>query len=402
MRIVVEEAKWRPIEEADVELVERKGVGHPDYIADAIAEEVSRELSKYYLEKYGHILHHNVDKVLVVGGQAEPRFGGGEVTQPIYILISGRVTTDVVTKEGVERIPFGAIILRAAKRWLRSNFRYLDVEEHVIIDYRVGRGSVDLVSLFEAGEKVPLANDTSVGVGFAPLSTLERLVYETERMLNSSSFKKRVPESGEDVKVMGLRRGNKIILTVANAIISRLVPDKDHYMSVKEQIRDAVLDLAARVAGNYEVEVHVNTADMPERGIFYLTVTGTSAEAGDDGATGRGNRVNGLITPMRPMSMEAAAGKNPVSHVGKIYNVMANIAAKRIYEEVKGVREVYVELLSQIGKPITEPLVANVKIIPEERLTNDMTRDAEAIVKEVLQSYKEITSKILKGEVQLF
>jgi len=402
MRIVVEEAKWRPIEEADVELVERKGVGHPDYIADAIAEEVSRELSKYYLEKYGHILHHNVDKVLVVGGQAEPRFGGGEVTQPIYILISGRVTTDVVTKEGVERIPFGAIILRAAKRWLRSNFRYLDVEEHVIIDYRVGRGSVDLVSLFEAGEKVPLANDTSVGVGFAPLSTLERLVYETERMLNSSSFKKRVPESGEDVKVMGLRRGNKIILTVANAIISRLVPDKDHYMSVKEQIRDAVLDLAARIAGNYEVEVHVNTADMPERGIFYLTVTGTSAEAGDDGATGRGNRVNGLITPMRPMSMEAAAGKNPVSHVGKIYNVMANIAAKRIYEEVKGVREVYVELLSQIGKPITEPLVANVKIIPEERLTNDMTRDAEAIVKEVLQSYKEITSKILKGEVQLF
>ncbi len=402
MRIVVEEAKWRPISELDVELVERKGVGHPDYIADAIAEEVSRELSKFYLERYGHILHHNVDKVLVVGGQAEPKFGGGSVTQPIYILISGRVTTEILTEDGIERIPVGALILRAAKRWLRSNFRFLDVEEHVIIDYRVGRGSVDLVSVFEAGKKVPLANDTSVGVGYAPLSTLEKLVYETERLLNSKDFKSKVPESGEDVKVMGLRQGKKIVLTVANAIISRLVRDKDHYLSVKERIREAVLDLASRIANDYDVDVQVNTADMPDRNVFYLTVTGTSAEAGDDGATGRGNRVNGLITPMRPMSMEAAAGKNPVSHVGKVYNVMALIAAQRIYQEVKGVMEVYVELLSQIGRPITEPLIANVKIVPEGKLTSDMIGEAQAIVKDVLNSYRDITQKIIEGKIQVF
>ncbi|AEM38023.1 Methionine adenosyltransferase [Pyrolobus fumarii 1A] len=402
MRIVVEEVHWQPVEELSVELVERKGVGHPDYIADAIAEAVSRELSKFYLERYGYILHHNVDKVLVVGGQAEPRFGGGEVTQPIYILVSGRVTTEVVREDGVERIPVGSIILRAAREWIRNSFRFLDPNEHVIIDYRVGRGSVDLVSVYEAGKKVPLANDTSVGVGYAPLSTLERLVYETERMLNSREFKEKVPESGEDVKVMGLRQGKKIVLTVANAMISRLVKDKDHYASVKEEIKNAVEDLAAKLAPNYDVEVHVNTADMPERNIFYITVTGTSAEAGDDGATGRGNRVNGLITPMRPMSMEAAAGKNPVSHVGKIYNVMARIAAEKIHREVKGVREVYVQLLSQIGKPITEPLVANVKILPEERLTSDMIREAEAIVGEVMGSYREITERIVRGEIELF
>ncbi len=402
MRVNVEEVRFQPVEELSVELVERKGVGHPDYIADAIAEAVSRELSRYYLEHYGYILHHNVDKVLVVGGQAEPRFGGGEVTQPIYILVSGRVTTEVYREGGVERIPVGAIILRAARQWLRNSFRYLDPDEHVIIDYRVGRGSIDLVSVYELGKKVPLANDTSVGVGYAPLSTLENLVYQAERLLNSPEFKSKVRESGEDVKVMGLRRGKKIVLTVANAIISRLVPDRDHYMAVKEQIREAVLDLAAKLAPNYDVEVHVNTADVPERNVFYLTVTGTSAEAGDDGATGRGNRVNGLITPMRPMSMEAAAGKNPVSHVGKIYNVMAKIAAERIHREVNGVREVYVQLLSQIGKPITEPLVADVKILPEERLTSNMVEEARGIVEEVLNSYREITEKIVKGEIPLF
>ncbi len=398
----VEGVEWRPVDELEVELVERKGVGHPDYIADAIAEAVSRELSKYYLENYGHILHHNVDKVLVVGGQARPRFGGGEVLQPIYIIISGRVTTEVRREDGVDVVPVGPIILKAAKEWLRSNIRHLDVEQHVVIDYKVGRGSVDLVSVYELGREVPLANDTSVGVGYAPLSTLERLVYETERLLNSRDFKSRVPASGEDVKVMGVRRGKRIVLTIANAIVSRYVRDRDEYLSVKEEIRRAVEGLVLRIAPEYDVEIHVNTADVPDKGIFYLTVTGTSAEAGDDGATGRGNRVNGLITPMRPMSMEAAAGKNPVSHVGKIYNVMARIAAERIYREVKGVKEVYVYLLSQIGKPITKPLVADVKIIPEERLTDDMRNEAARIVEEVLSNYKSITRDIVEGKVQLF
>ena len=66
---------------------------------------------------------------------------------------------------------------------------------------------------------------------------------------------------------------------------------------------------------------------------MYLTLLGTSAEQGDSGQVGRGNRVCGLISLNRPMSVEAAAGKNPVSHVGKIYNVLAHELAMRIYAE---------------------------------------------------------------------
>lgn len=402
--IIVEPYPYPSVEELEVELVERKGLGHPDYISDAAAEAASRAISLYYIKHYGRILHHNLDKVLLVGGQAAPRFGGGEVLHPIYIIVSGRATTEVRTHDGVEHIPIGSIIVKAVRDWIRENFRFLDPDAHVIVDYKIGKGSADLVGLFESAERVPRANDTSFGSGFAPLSILERLVLESERLLNSRDFKRRHPEVGEDIKVMGLRKGKTIELTIAASVISSLVHDIDEYLSVKDTVREAVLDLASKIAPDYDVNVYVNTGDIPEKNIVYLTVTGTSAEHGDDGATGRGNRANGLITPLRPMSLEATAGKNPVSHVGKIYNVAASLIAQKIYNEVKGIREVYVKLLSQIGRPIDDPLVADVKVNLENgaTLTADMKREIEAIIDESLANITSLTDAIIKGEVMLF
>ncbi len=401
-RIVVEEYPYPTVDELQVELVERKGLGHPDSISDAAAEAVSRELSRYYLERFGRILHHNVDKVLLVGGQASPRLGGGEVTQPIYLLVSGRVTTDVRTEAGWEQVPVGPVILRAVKGWIRENFRYLDPDEHVIVDYRIGKGSADLVGIFEEKARTPRANDTSIGSGYAPLSTLERLVLESERLLNSRDVKAKIPAIGEDVKVMGIRDGSRIDLTIAMAVIDRHVSTVDEYVAVKEEARELVLDLASRIAPDYDVNVYINTGDIVEKGILYLTVTGTSSEHGDDGMTGRGNRVNGLITPLRPMSMEAAAGKNPVNHVGKIYNVAAHDMARQIYEQVKGIREVYVKLVSQIGRPIDDPLIADVKVKVDGRLTSDMKEEIRGIVDERLARITEYTDLFVKGEVTVF
>ncbi|MEM0026755.1 MAG: methionine adenosyltransferase [Ignisphaera sp.] len=403
INVEVSEHRWIGIENLNVEIVERKGVGHPDYVADSVGEAVSRELSKYYLKRFGLVLHHNVDKVLVVGGQAHPVFGGGEVLQPIYIIVSGRATTYVKTKDGLEFIPVGTIVMRAARNWIKENFRFLDPEDHVIVDYKIGQGSADLVGLFEYGlKKVPLANDTSFGVGYAPLSTLERIVYDVERFLNSQNLKNVLPVVGEDVKVMGLRINKKITLTIAVAMISRFVRDKEEYLALKEEIKEKVLDYLAKKVHGYDIEVFINAADKPEEGILYLTVTGTSAEHGDDGATGRGNRVNGLITPMRPMSLEATAGKNPISHVGKIYNVASTIIANKIYEEVKGVREVYVSMLSQIGRPINDPLIVDIKIFPEDKLTVNMTSEVKGIVNEVLENIEKISNYIIENKIGLF
>jgi S-adenosylmethionine synthetase len=402
--IYVSEYIWQGVENLNVEIVERKGLGHPDYIADGVAEAVSRGLCSYYLSHYNTILHHNVDKVLVVGGQANPRFGGGEVLHPIRIIVSGRATSYVKTESGLEFIPIGTIVLKSVNEWIKSNFRYLDPQEHLIVDYKIGQGSVDLVKIFELGlKKIPLANDTSFGISYAPLSTLENVVLSTEHLLNSPEIKKRIPALGEDVKVMGLRIGKKIILTVAVAMISRWVRDRDEYLNIKEETKNLILDHVLKSAPDYDVEIHINVGDKPDQGVFYLTVTGTSAEHGDDGATGRGNRVNGLITPMRPMSLEATAGKNPVSHVGKLFNVAANIIADRIYKEVQGIKEVYVGLLSQIGKPINEPLVVDIKIVPEKPpLTSNIINECKAIASEVLDNIPRLTLDIIENKVNLF
>ncbi len=80
--ITVEKINQTKTSAREVEIVERKGIGHPDSVADGIAEAVSRALSKYYIEHYGRILHHNTDQVEVVGGQAAPKFGGGMVLEP--------------------------------------------------------------------------------------------------------------------------------------------------------------------------------------------------------------------------------------------------------------------------------------------------------------------------------
>ncbi|MEM1541548.1 MAG: methionine adenosyltransferase [Ignisphaera sp.] len=401
--IYVYEYPWQGVENLTIEMVERKGLGHPDYIADGIAEAVSRELCKYYMKNYGTILHHNIDKVLVIGGQSNPRFGGGEVLHPIHIIVSGRATSYVKTASDLEFIPIGTIVLKAANEWIKSNFRYLDPREHVIIDYKIGQGSVDLVGIYELGiSKVPLANDTSFGIGYAPLSTLEEVVLSVEQLLNSSRIKKLMPALGEDVKVMGLRVGKKIKITIAVAMVSQQVKDKKEYMSIKEDAKNLVIDEISKIAQNYEVEVQINVGDKPEKNVFYLTVTGTSAEHGDDGATGRGNRVNGLITPMRPMSLEATAGKNPVSHVGKIYNVLARNIANEIYRQINDVTEVYVSLLSQIGQPIDNPLAVDIKLVPQKTLTSDMMNEAKAIANEALENIHKVTMDIVEGKVTLF
>src|SRR5512136_1654863 len=171
--IVIEHLAQQPVEEQSVEFVERKGLGHPDFIADSLSEEFSLALCREYMSRFGEILHHNVDKVLLVGGASSPKFGGGEVTSPIYIVMSGRAISEVTMDREKVEIPVGRLAVESAKGWLKKNIRYLDPENHVIVDHRVGKGSSDLVCNFNVERKNPCSNDTSFGVGYAPLDSLE-------------------------------------------------------------------------------------------------------------------------------------------------------------------------------------------------------------------------------------
>jgi S-adenosylmethionine synthetase len=396
--IVVEKVIRTPVEKQEIEIVERKGLGHPDSLADGIADAVSRALCNYYLEEFGTVLHHNTDQVEIVGGRADPKFGGGRILNPVYVLLSGRATTAV----GSELIPVNKIAIEAAKEHLRSTLRNLEVDNDVIIDSRIGQGSTDLVDVFRRKVQVPLANDTSFGVAFAPFSETECLVLQTENLMNSREFKEEFPESGEDIKVMGLRENNSIILTIADAMVASHIPDMDHYMSVKEDMKEEVRKMAERITER-DVEVQINAADDYERGSVYLTITGTSAEMGDDGSVGRGNRVNGLITPNRSMSMEAAAGKNPINHVGKIYNLLSNRIAEDIATAVGDIQEVYVKLLSQIGAPIDQPKAANVQLLMNNALDfKEVKGKCESIIDLHISEVTKISELFISGELTTF
>lgn len=386
--IVVKSLGRKPIKEQQVEIVERKGLGHPDSISDGIAEAVSRALCKEYLERFGAVLHHNVDKNLLTCGRSNPKFGGGEVLEPIQVILAGRAVDNV---DG-EPFPSEEVAIKAAKEYLHKVLPHLDVASNIEIDCKMGPGSVDLQHVFNR-EGAPKANDTSFGVGFAPFSELETVVLDVERFLNSAKYKKQMPALGPDVKVMGLRIEEHISVTIAGAFVSSLVPDLDHYLSLKEQVIDDVKKLVSREA-ELPFDVFLNTADDVKKKSVYLTVTGTSLEMGDEGEVGRGNRVNGLITPHRPMSLEAAAGKNPVTHVGKIYNLLSNIAASRIAKELED-EEVHVKLLSQIGQPIDRPLVAEVDMVAPNA-------DARKIMDEELADVTKIKDLIMDGKLTVF
>jgi len=390
--IVVIEATGRFIEDVPVEIVERKGIGHPDSLCDGIAERISVEYTRWCQENLGVLLHHNFDKVQLVAGEVEVGYGSGRMFKPIRIQIAGRGTP---TFQG-QKVPMDDIAIQAAKQHVRETMRYLDPDRHMVIDSYAGRGAEELQYVVD---KVT-ANDTSFGVSHWPRSGLEHAVYETAQYINY----KLIDEFpvGEDVKVMGLRRNGKLTLTVALPFIATHIGDAAEYQEIKRASEGAIQEYASQL-DHRQVTVMVNTADDIANDAVYLTLTGTSAEMGDDGEVGRGNRLNGLITPFRSASLEAPCGKNPISHVGKVYNVLALLAAQEIVEKVPAVQEVSVYLLSQIGAPLDQPLVATAMVRPKDgNLTTSIQADVQSVLDDRLANVGDIRDLILNREMMLF
>jgi S-adenosylmethionine synthetase len=389
MQLFIEKLNQKPVSKQKIEIVERKGIGHPDSLIDAICEASSRVLSQYYVDKRGFICHHNLDKGLIVAGTSNAVFGGGEIIEPPDVIVSGQATV-IQNIDDIKKL-----IYEEVDKYLDKSLRFADkLNPEIII--KVRPGSADLVGLFERfkGGETPLANDTSFGVGFAPMTELENNVYRIEQLLNSEKTKKKFPFLGEDIKVMGSRNDDQLNLTVAVAFVSQFVPSLEEYYNQKEKTKEFI---EKNIKTKRELKVHVNAADSKD--CIYLTVTGTSCECGDAGQVGRGNRANGLITPCRTMSLEAVAGKNPISHVGKIYNLKAQEIANKI-SNIFNVQEVQVQLLSEIGRPISDPFIG-IKYIPDGDFKEG---EVEQIVTESLsrEGFEDLTERILKGLVNIF
>jgi S-adenosylmethionine synthetase len=396
-QITIERRIPVPAARRRTEYVERKGIGHPDTMCDSMMEAASVALSSAYREACGRVLHHNLDKGLLVAGQSAPRPGGGKLLAPLRLILGDRATSEINGRP----IPVGEIAIAAAKTWLSSHLRFVDPERHVVYQNEILPGSPELVDIFARVETT--ANDTSAGVGYAPLTETERFVLSAERYLNSPALKQRFPEVGEDIKVMAVRRDRRLSLTVAVAFVDRFISDASSYFERKEAVRSDLLShLEPQLRELDTLEIAMNTLDSPDRGLagIYLTVLGTSADGADGGQVGRGNRVNGLISLHRPMSTEAAAGKNPVSHVGKIYNVLAHHMAEQICQRVAGIEEATVWLCSQIGQPLAEPWSVAVEIAPlPGAAAADLDSAVSDVIAEELRQLSSLIERLVQGSI---
>jgi S-adenosylmethionine synthetase len=354
------------------EVVERKGIGHPDTLADGISESISRDLCKHYLDEFGQILHHNVDKVLIIAGKSKPEFGGGSILIAPSVVVGGRATKP-------SNKSLDAIFYESVSSHFHNTLKNLTDYK---VEPRAEEGAPELRSLVGRG-----ANDTSIGVGFAPLDPVECLVLDLEKEVRA------VDGVGEDCKIMAVRIEDQLKIVVAAAMVSRYIGSMQDYLEAKARIKDAVVKIADTE------DVSVNAADSGSN--IFLTVSGTSIEMGDDGATGRGNRGNGLITPMRPMTMEAIAGKNPVSHVGKIYNVLAERMAKEI-AELEGIKEAHVTLVSKIGSPLDQPLLRGVRICGDLDLTSSREARIESIIDYWLERTDDLVEEFVQGKLTVY
>ncbi|MFP4554394.1 MAG: methionine adenosyltransferase [Actinomycetota bacterium] len=374
----------RPPYHPPVEIVERKGRGHPDTLCDQVAEWASRWLAESYLARTGRVQHHNVDKGLLVAGAVEVGFGGGRHLRPARLTIAGRAELQGWRIEREELL-----------RGMRSELARLLPDastDAFTVDLHVDSPSEQLAPLTAVSEqRVPLANDTSFAVVSLPRSPLENAVHALTEQLNGAELRRTVPV-GPDVKVMGSRQGNRVRITVAAAMLARRVTSTGEYRAAVEAVHDVASTIVDERFGS-TASVAVNHASSRSP---YLTLSGSSAEAGDDGQVGRGNRFGGLITPCRPMSMEACAGKNPVSHVGKTYHCVAHDIARRLLAEADAV-EATVGLLSRIGDSVTRPALVQVETA---RPTDQAL--VRAIVEESLADWAGIRDRLLTGSYELF
>jgi S-adenosylmethionine synthetase len=384
--------------ELEVEIVERKGLGHPDTLCDSIMEKVAQALARLYRERTGAIRHFNCDKALLAAGDAIPEWGGGAVVEPMRFIMGDRAT---MRWKG-ESLDVPGVAVEAARAWIRGNLRHVDPVAHVSYEVLMKPGSLELASGY--GEEV-VSNDTSAAVGYAPMTETERLVLEAERYANSAEFKASFPETGEDVKVMGVRSGRILEMTMAMPLLDRFLASERDYFERKERVRDAVLAHLRGQAGTLDdLSLAVNAADRPGSGLsgIYASVLGISAESADSGEVGRGNRGNGLISFSRPAGSEAIAGKNPIGHVGKIYGMLAFALADRLVASLEALEEATVWMCSQIGKPLDRPLRIFVTThLARGAALGDVEGAARAIVQEELANLPAFCRALAEGERQV-
>ncbi len=391
-----------PVWDSEFETIERKGIGHPDTIADILASKVSQEYSRYTITHCDKlVLHHQVDKLMIIGGKTKVYFGGGEFTEPIRIIVAGRATYNYKNLA----IPVENIVLNTIKAYFLKHFPMVNPEEDLVIENRLttypGPGTITtsagaIARMFNPrtakevrGYEKYVANDTSYCISYYPYSSLETAVLGLESYLQSLQIKKKFRWIGSDVKIMAVRNGNNVEVTMCIPQISGQVESLNNYWENLEIISPLVNEFLNKKCPKYDFNISINTKDDYERFNVYLTYTGASL-SGDIGVVGRGNRTNGLITSNRPMSAEGTNGKNPRYYSGFIYGVLTKQISKALFDKLG--KPAVVEIVSQNGGNLLEPWEARIVCEADPK-------KIQKVYESCLSKIPRITTDFIRGKI---
>jgi S-adenosylmethionine synthetase len=374
-----------------IEVVERKGIGHPDTLADGLAEFISNTYSKYCLEQFGAVLHHNFDKIMVSGGLFEAGFNKADMKTPATIIINGRASGSF----GGKAFEITRMTEEAGRAYIDKTLPHADAANdfkflHLTSEFSHNPHWFHPRSLNDIPDHTkPHANDSSTFSSYWPLSRLEQTVLAIEGLFYRGNAAPRFEFLGQDIKVLAVRRSNKVSFVVCIPQIAQLTSSRELYIERKEHLQGLVTELVGNMLNDHEASVSINTADGNTGEKHYLLATGSCIEAGEEGVVGRGNKSRGIISSTRSASMEAIAGKNPVYHVGKVLAAICDSLSKTIAQRFNCSCEVHIS--TKNGDPLYEPEA--IVINASKSLNMD---DVQSIVRAHLE-YKKWTSDIING-----
>lgn len=357
-----------------VEVVERKGVGHPDSLADALANEVSVAFSRHCLDSFGIILHHNADKLYIGGGHFRNDFGACERIKPVEVRTNGRMSNSF----GGKRIDIAAIQMDAVSRYLLRVLPRLTADDVAIMPNATQHTKIPYWFTPRSREDVPdsiapKANDTSFCASYWPPTPAESIAYRLERYFweaRDGFPVPRFPGIGQDIKTLVFREGSAIEATLCVPSISTSTRSYEHYLELIRYHEAALQETGEEFASAHGLRLVVRVNPFQR---LYMLGIGSCIECGEEGMVGRGNTILGISSSHRLHTQESWAGKNPVYHTGRVFGYLTAKVARAISTRLQ-VR-CSVSAMTRCGDSLIPPRFLGVSVDREVNRT-----DLESIV----------------------
>lgn len=395
---------------ATFEVVERKFRGHPDSMADMVAQSF---MQKYIYDAWKRIPeledtyfpNFSSDKVVLSGSSSKYFDGIYEIIKPVDALLIGKIThsigkieidVDAIFKDSVESVLtrcLGHDAYKAHVRYKTYSVSLAGVDHDKGFYYPSSVGN-----LLHILKEETYANDTVYVVAYSPLSVTEKLVIYLDNLTASDEFRKKFVEIGADIKVMVRRRLSSFDITMCLPVFPEKVCDTTVYDSIlknaTEYLHEKIGIFFKSFAHNFQkpsVTLMTNTKDTMDK--KYYALWGTSLSKGDVGAVGRGNRQQGFISGIRPSTNEAMSGKNPNHFAGIVYQLVAESISQTVFDRTGLKNAVYIT--ANNGDLLSQPNSIDIVLERHDGSQEDIIRD---IIKDVLESIPRLRTNFINSD----